>query len=162
VSLAPSVPLPELGPPKNLIFRITHELNIPFILRNGLPCRNGGVTDPDFIQIGLPGLIDRPSSRPVPCEPGGTLADYVPFYFMPCSPMMYWITTGHDGVITKAPREPAPSGDGGASHARDLAGERGWAILSRESCQREGGNGSEEVANRSKRAEGTFWQICLR
>lgn len=30
--------------------------------------------------------------------PGGTLSDYVPFYFTPCSPMLYNIKTGYNGV----------------------------------------------------------------
>jgi hypothetical protein len=32
--------------------------------------------------------------RPVPCGGGGTLADYVPFYFAPRSPMLYAVTRG--------------------------------------------------------------------
>ncbi len=32
--------------------------------------------------------------RAVPCAPGGTLSDYVPFYFTPYSPMLYNIKTG--------------------------------------------------------------------
>lgn len=31
-------------------------------------------------------------------EPGGTLSDYVPFYFTPYSPMMLNITTGYGGI----------------------------------------------------------------
>ena len=36
--------------------------------------------------------------RAVPCGPGGTLADYVPFYFTPFTPMLYNIKTGFQGV----------------------------------------------------------------
>jgi hypothetical protein len=38
----------------------------------------------------------------VPVPPGGTLSDYVPFYFTPYSIMLYNIKTGYGGV----PREP--------------------------------------------------------
>jgi len=34
----------------------------------------------------------------VPVPPGGTLSDYVPFYFTPFSMMMYKIKTGHGGI----------------------------------------------------------------
>jgi hypothetical protein len=40
----------------------------------------------------------------VPCGPGGTLGDYVPFYFTPFSPMLYNIKTGYNG-IAKQPIE---------------------------------------------------------
>lgn len=98
-------PLGELAPSKGLIFRLTHIHNVPFILRNGLHCSRSEVLDPDFTAIGLSGLIDRRAQRTVPQEPGGTLADYVPFYFTPCSPMMYKITTGHGGVVRRSRSE---------------------------------------------------------
>jgi len=44
-------------------------------------------------------MIDRRSHREVPLPPGGTLSDYVPFYFTPFSPMMYNIHTGRGGVV---------------------------------------------------------------
>lgn len=90
--------LKELAPEKGLIFRLTHRDNIPFILRNGLHCRTSDTLDPNFVAIGLPDLINARASRPVAIEPGGTLADYVPFYFTPCSPMMLNITTGRGGL----------------------------------------------------------------
>jgi len=40
----------------------------------------------------------------VPCEPFGTLSDYVPFYFTPFSPMLLNIKTGFNGV-RQCPRE---------------------------------------------------------
>lgn len=94
-------PLKELEPSKGLIFRLTHRNNVPFILRHGLHCRRSEVLDPDFVAIGLPDLIARRANHAVPVEPGGTLADYVPFYFTPCSPMMLKITTGHDGIVRR-------------------------------------------------------------
>jgi hypothetical protein len=76
------------------IFRITHLDNVPWILRNGIHCRNSSVRDPNFRAIGDPDLIEKRSNRQVPIGPGGTLSDYVPFYFTPHSPMLYNIKTG--------------------------------------------------------------------
>jgi hypothetical protein len=41
----------------------------------------------------------------VPIQPGGTLADYVPFYFTPSSPMLLNILTGQGGVTQRSPDE---------------------------------------------------------
>ena len=71
----------RLNATRALIFRITHIANVAWILRNGLHSRNSGVRDPNFIRIGNPELIQRRATRPVPVPPGGTLSDYVPFYF---------------------------------------------------------------------------------
>lgn len=83
---------------KALIFRITHMDNVPWLLRNGLHCKNAEKLDPDFVNVGNQELIDRRASRAVPIAPGGTLADYIPFYFTPFSMMMYNIKTGHRGI----------------------------------------------------------------
>lgn len=87
-----------LTPEKALIFRITHRANVPWILENGLHCQNAGVNDPNFISIGNPELIERRRNRHVDVPPGGTLEDYIAFYFTPYSPMLYKIKTGHGGI----------------------------------------------------------------
>jgi hypothetical protein len=84
----------ELNPDKALIFRITHRDNVPWILEHGLVCANGQPQDPSFVPIGNRDLIGKRTHRQVPLAPGGTLADYVPFYFTPFSPMLYNIVTG--------------------------------------------------------------------
>jgi hypothetical protein len=84
----------NINPDKALIWRIAHRDNLPWILRHGLHCKNSDLQDPNFIAIGNPDLIDRRSQRMVPVAPGGSLSDYVPFYFTPFSPMMYNIHTG--------------------------------------------------------------------
>jgi hypothetical protein len=84
-----------LTPAKALIFRITHRSNVPWILQNGLHCQSSGITDPDFVGIGNPDLINLRPHRQVDIAPGGTLADYVPFYFTPYSPMLLNIKTGY-------------------------------------------------------------------
>ncbi len=91
----------NLTPERALIFRITHISNIPWILDHGLPSKNSGIVDPNFISIGNPDLIVRRTSRPVPISPGGTLSDYVPFYFTPYSPMMLNIKTGYAGITQR-------------------------------------------------------------
>jgi hypothetical protein len=88
---------------KALIFRITHVDNVPWILDHGLHCRNSDVRDPNFREIGNRDLIAKRLQHPIPVEPGGTLADYVPFYFTPWSPMQMNIVTGYQGT----PHTPA-------------------------------------------------------
>ena len=80
------------------IFRITHIRNVPWILRNGLHCKNSTVRDPEFVRIGNLELIEKRTNRSVPVQPGGTLSDYIPFYFTPFSMMMYNIKTGYGGI----------------------------------------------------------------
>jgi hypothetical protein len=91
-----------LNPAKALIFRIIHKDNLPWILDNGLYARNSGRFDPNHRNIGNVELIDKRSRRVVTDGTGGTLSDYVPFYFTPFSIMMYNITTGYGGI----PRVP--------------------------------------------------------
>jgi hypothetical protein len=91
----------NLNPDKALIFRIVHVANVAWILEHGgLFCRNSPKQDPNYLNIGNLELIDKRSKHRVPIPPGGTLSDYVPFYFTPFSIMMYNIKTGY-GSITK-------------------------------------------------------------
>jgi hypothetical protein len=95
----------ELTPERARIFRITHIDNVPWILSNGLHCNNSPVRDPNFIQIGNPDLIAKRPARLIPVPPGGSLGDYVPFYFTPCSPMLLNILTGYNGITQRPKRE---------------------------------------------------------
>jgi len=88
----------NLTPEKAFIFRITHSANVPWLLDNGLHCPSADVHDPNFRRIGNLDLIAKRVHRVVPIPPGGTLTDYVPFYFTSCSPMLYNIKTGYQGV----------------------------------------------------------------
>jgi hypothetical protein len=94
----------DLTAARGLLFRITHVDNLPWLLSNGLHCANGAAADPNFVAIGNRDLIGKRALRRVPIAPGGTLADYVPFYFTPKSPMLLNIKTGHGG-ITRRPNE---------------------------------------------------------
>jgi hypothetical protein len=88
----------SLTPERAFIFRIVHRDNLPWILDNGIHCRNSPANDPNYVEIGNPDLIGKRNARPVPIAPGGTLSDYVPFYFTPRSPMLLNIKTGYNGV----------------------------------------------------------------
>lgn len=96
---------PNLNPTKALIWRIVHRDNLPWILDNGVHCKNSAVQDPNFVAIGNADLIDRRSNRIVPVAPGGMLSNYVPFYFTPFSPMMYNIYTGRGEVAKRRNEE---------------------------------------------------------
>ena len=78
------------------VYRITHRRNFPMLLDGGLLCRNQAGTDSNYHVIGNRELIEKRSGREVPISPGGTLSDYVPFYFTPRSPMLYNIRTGYN------------------------------------------------------------------
>ena len=73
-------------------------------MRNGLHCANSDVRDPRFVQIGNPDLIGRRRHWAVGGPYGGTLSDYIPFYFTPFSPMLLNIVTGY-GAITRRPKD---------------------------------------------------------
>lgn len=85
---------PNLNPEKALIWRIVHRDNLPWILDHGLHCANANMLAPNFVNIGNTDLISKRRHRAVPLQPGGTLADYVPFYFTPFSVMMMNIHSG--------------------------------------------------------------------
>jgi ssDNA thymidine ADP-ribosyltransferase, DarT len=67
-------------------------------LDNGVHCRNSTTKDPKFVQIGNADLIIKRHSKVASGPYGGTLSDYVPFYFTPLSPMFYNIKTGWNGI----------------------------------------------------------------
>jgi hypothetical protein len=95
----------ELTAERARIFRITHIDNVAWILANGLHCSSSNMQDPNFIQIGNPDLISKRAGRIVPVPPGGTLDDYIPFYFTPFSPMLYNIRTGWGGIQQRPMRD---------------------------------------------------------
>lgn len=88
----------NLNPQKALVWRIIHKDNLLWILKNGLHCANSRTLSPNFVNIGNSDLIDKRRNRIVPIKPGGTLADYVPFYFTPFSVMMMNIHSGRSVV----------------------------------------------------------------
>jgi hypothetical protein len=99
--------LSELNAANGLIFRITHRDNVPWILDNGLHCRNSKSSDPNFVQIGNADLINKRHNKAAKGPYGGTLSDYVPFYLTPLSPMFYNINTGWNGITKRSNDEIA-------------------------------------------------------
>jgi ssDNA thymidine ADP-ribosyltransferase, DarT len=85
------------------IFRIVHRDNVPCLLTHGIHCQKLKTCDCTYKCIGNPELIAKREPRPVPIPPGGSLSDYVPFYFTPYSPMLYNIRTGHN--VPSVPNE---------------------------------------------------------
>lgn len=84
----------KLNAEKALIWRIVHKDNLSWILDNGLYCANSTIRIPNYTPVGNIELINKRKNKTVPLSPGGTLSDYIPFYFTPFSPMMLNIHTG--------------------------------------------------------------------
>ena len=63
-----------------------------------LALQDSQVSDPQFVRIGNLELIAKRETRTVPIGVGGSLSDYIPFYFTPFSMMMYNIKTGYGGI----------------------------------------------------------------
>ena len=78
------------------IYHITHVRNLtPIIAEGGLCCDNERLRRGlQPIGIAHQHIKDRRARRVVPVGLGGTLADYVPFYFAPRSPMLFAIHKG--------------------------------------------------------------------
>ncbi len=79
------------------IFHITHVDNLAAIVaEGGLRC-DREAADRGLAKVGIAHqhIKERRAKRRVPIGPGGTLHDYVPFYFAPRSPMLYTIDGGH-------------------------------------------------------------------
>ncbi len=77
------------------VFHMTRIERLPSVIEHGLlpdnVCKQRQITG---VEIGYEHIKQRRARRGVPCGAGGTLADYVPFYFAPRSPMLYAITHG--------------------------------------------------------------------
>jgi hypothetical protein len=74
------------------LLHFTHIDNLPGIIGSGLLPDNHGRGD--VTECGQPSIKERRRSRAVPLSPGGMVADYVPFYFAPRSPMLRSILGG--------------------------------------------------------------------
>ncbi|MEV0630979.1 type II toxin-antitoxin system toxin DNA ADP-ribosyl transferase DarT [Nonomuraea wenchangensis] len=77
------------------LLHFTHADNIEGIIKTGLLADN---QRPDTaVECAEPGIKQRRRLLPVTIEPAGVVADYVPFYFAPRSPMLHRI---HSGKVT--------------------------------------------------------------
>jgi hypothetical protein len=78
------------------LYRITHLENLPGLLARGCDCspnraKTQGITKR---AISHKDIMDKRECAPIRVPPGGVVADYVPFYFGPRSPMLYAIKEG--------------------------------------------------------------------
>jgi hypothetical protein len=77
------------------VVHFTHVEHLPGIVAVGvLPDNEVRAQGRISTEVGNAEIKARRRGRPVPCHPGGTVADYVPFYFAPRSPMLYAIDRG--------------------------------------------------------------------
>lgn len=76
-----------------LIYHITHPDNLTSILAIDGLLANTSLQQQNmtYIDLAYPAIRERRARKVVPCGAGGTLTDYVPFYFAPRSPMLYAI-----------------------------------------------------------------------
>lgn len=79
------------------IYHITHIRNLPLILQDGFLWCDNEKTARHLNPVGIAHehIKRRRAARDVTACRGGTLADYVPFYFAPRSPMLYTIHKGN-------------------------------------------------------------------
>jgi len=91
--MTPSPPFPE----PTFIFHITPLDNLRSILAAGamFAKRVLDQEDTDYTNMAHQSIQDRRAHTVVPCGPGGSLHDYVPFYFAPRSPMLFTISRGN-------------------------------------------------------------------
>ncbi|MCU1494276.1 MAG: hypothetical protein JWO62_2040 [Acidimicrobiaceae bacterium] len=77
-------------------FHFTHLDNLERIVASGEIACDSIVSVEGLLAIETadPNLKGRRREVAVPCGPGGVLADYVPFYFAPRSPMLLRVATG--------------------------------------------------------------------
>ncbi|WBB77259.1 DUF4433 domain-containing protein [Micromonospora sp. WMMD882] len=73
----------------------THIDNLPSILATGALVADNLVDGHLLTDVGSISIKASRRKREVPCAPGGVVADYVPFYYAPQSPMMYRIACDH-------------------------------------------------------------------
>jgi hypothetical protein len=71
------------------LLHFTHADNIAGIAKTGLLADNQQPAT--SVECAEPGIKERRRLLPVTIEPGGVVADYVPFYFAPRSPMLHRI-----------------------------------------------------------------------
>lgn len=86
------------------VVHYTDLANIRGIAQNGLECDSHVVRGSREVrESGSSSIKQRRRMKPVPCGPGGTVGDYVPFYFAPRSPMMIsvYVFQNYPEITTK-------------------------------------------------------------
>lgn len=77
------------------LYHFTPIHHLASIIERGLLCDASAAAGPLAVEVGNRGIKERRRRRAVPVAPRGVVADYVPFYFAPRSPMLYAITKGN-------------------------------------------------------------------
>ena len=117
------------------IYHITHVGNLESVVKHGaLLCDNERKRLAlDCESIAHQHIKDRRAQRLVPLPPGGTLLDYVPFYFGPRSPMLYSIHGGYVANHVEGQRTVVhlvASAEGIADSGLDYVFTDGHAVIS--------------------------------
>lgn len=81
------------NPTVPLVLHLTHVQNLASIRDSGALLADR--IAPTSYSIADSAIKHRRMIKRVPCAPGGVVADYVPFYFAPRSPMLYSIVVGN-------------------------------------------------------------------
>lgn len=76
------------------IYHLTHVDHLPTVVERGLLC-DAEAAGMLRTEVGNRDIKAQRRARAVRRGPGGTVADYVPFYFAPRSPMLYAIKAGN-------------------------------------------------------------------
>ena len=84
------------------IHHFTDVENLERILLSGAVCCHRAAAC--VVDIGDTSIKSRRTQIDVPCGPGGKVCDYIPFYFAPCSPMLYSIQRGNVPGVSPDPR----------------------------------------------------------
>lgn len=92
--------MPETQNIERHLFRMIHIDSLENTLKDGVNAPNYKF-DLTYTNIGDEALIAQRREFTVPIEPGGTLSDYVPFYFGGHSPMLLNIKTGFRGITKR-------------------------------------------------------------
>jgi len=87
--------------PRRLIMHFTHVMNLPGILAAGCIQADSLVDRSSALRIeaGDLNVKARRKQRRVPLAPFGRVADYVPFYFAPRSPMLFTLAKQLTGSV---------------------------------------------------------------
>lgn len=87
------------------LYRVAHGKHLASLVARGLLCRR--IVQAEGIQfqtISNEEIEDKRAATTMPCGPGGTLHDYVPFHFGPRSPMMSRISYRNLPAYTEGQR----------------------------------------------------------
>lgn len=87
------------------LYRVAHGKHLVSLVARGLLCRRTVQAERiPFQTISNEEIEDKRAATIVPCGPGGTLHDYVPFHFGPRSPMMSRISYRNLPAYTEGQR----------------------------------------------------------